>query len=147
MTATMTAERKSELAGMPQPYDFAWAMLRALHVLGGRSTARADIEELAFAYMGLTAERLRILKPDGSQTEVSNRAAWAMTYLSWANLVRNTEPRSGVWQLMPGARKIFTDHPLTDDVKREAWVRGVTYGAKRTHEGIEQGRIQVSWSS
>jgi hypothetical protein len=39
--------------------------------------------------MGLTADQLAILKPDRSQTEASNRAWWAMTYLSWVNLVRN----------------------------------------------------------
>jgi hypothetical protein len=79
-------------------------MLRAVHALGGNAAGRAEIEKLAFQYMGLTAQQLAILKPDRSQTQASNRAWWAMTCLSWMNLVRNTEPGRGAWTLMPAAR-------------------------------------------
>lgn len=142
MTARMTAARREELDIVPQPYDFAWPMLRSLHTLGGKTVARADLEQMAFRYMGLSAEQMAVLKPDGSQTEVSNRAAWALTYLSWANLVRSDG--NARWAFMPAAIKLFRDHPLMDDVQRAAFVRGVTYGAKRAHEGVEQGRIRAA---
>ena len=146
-TATITATRKAELSVLPKEEEFAWPMLRAVHALGGTVTGRAEVEALAFQYMGLTPDQLAILKPDGTQTEASNRAWWAMTYLSWVNLVRNVEPGKGIWKLMPGARKLFTDHPLMDDIKRAAFVHGAAYGAKRAHEGIEERRIQSRWSS
>jgi hypothetical protein len=47
---------------------------------------------------------------------------------------------------MPAARKLFSDHPLTDDVKRAAFVHGAAWGAKRAHEGVEERRIQSRWS-
>lgn len=146
MTATMTAARRAELSAFPREEDFAWPMLRAVHALGGTVSGRAEVEDLAFQYMGLTAEQLAILKPDRSQTEASNRAWWAMTYLSWVNLVRNAQPRRGVWKLMPAARKLFSDHPLTDDVQRAAFVHGAAWGAKRAHDGVEERRIQSRWS-
>ena len=146
MTAPMTAARKAELAAFPGEDEFAWPMLRAMHALGGTVTSRAEVEGLAFKYMGLTAEQLAILKPDRSQTEASNRAWWAMTYLSWVNLVRNAGPRSGIWKLMPAARKLFSSHPLMDDVQRAAFVHGAAWGAKRAHEGVEERRIQSRWS-
>jgi len=142
LTATMTATRKAELAAFPKEEEFAWPMLRALDVLGGKATSRTEIEALAFEYMRLTAAQLAIRKPDGSQTEASNRAWWAMTYLSWVNLVRNIEPGRAVWQLMPAARRLFSEHALMDDVKRAAFVHGAAYGAKRTHEGVMGDRIQ-----
>jgi hypothetical protein len=147
MTATMTAPRRAELSGFPKEEEFAWPMLRAVHALGGKAAGRAEIETLAFRYMGLTAGQLAILEPDRSQAEASNRAWWAMTYLSWVNLVRNAEPGRGVWTLMPAARKLFSDHPLMDDVQRAAFVRGAAYGAKRAHEGVEERRIQSRWSA
>ena len=122
-------------------------MLRAVHALGGTAGGRAEVEALAFQYMRLTAGQLAVLKPDRSQTEASNRAWWAMTYLSWTNLVRNTEPGRGVWKLMPAARKLFRDHLLMDDVKRAEFVHGAAYGAKRAHEGVEERRIHSRWSA
>jgi len=147
MTATMTAARKAELSGFPKEEEFAWPMLRAVHALGGNAAGRADIEKLAFQYMGLSAQQLAILKPDRRQTQASNRAWWAMTCLSWVNLVRNTEPGRGVWTLMPAARKLFSDHLLMDDIQRAAFVRGAAYGAKRAHEGVEERRIHSRWSA
>lgn len=144
-TATMTDARKAALSSLPKTEEFAWPMLRAVHALGGKATGRAGIEALASQYMGLTAEQLAVRKPDGTQSEASNRAWWAMTYLNWANLVRNAGPRSGTWKLMPAAVKLFDDHPLMDDVKRAAFVHGAAHGAKRTHEGVEEGRIHSRW--
>ena len=142
----MTAARRAELSAFPKEEEFAWPMLRAVYALGGEATGRAEVEAVAFQYMGLTVGQLAVLKPDRSQTEASNRAWWAMTYLSWVNLVRNVEPGSGVWKLMPAARKLFGDHPLIDDVKRAAFVHGAAFGAKRAHEGVEERRIQSRWS-
>ena len=133
--------RKSELAGFPQPYDFAWPILRALHRLGGQSTNRAELQEMAFAYMALTAEQLAVLKPDHTQTEASNRAAWAMTYLKWARLVE--DPRDGGYRLTRQGRELFADNAMVDDVTRRAYVMGAVNGAKRTYEGIVTGRIRT----
>jgi hypothetical protein len=82
----MTAARRAELSAFPKEEQFARPRLRAVHALGGVATGRAEVEALAFRYMGLTAEQLAVLKPDRRQTEASNRAWWAMTYLSWVNL-------------------------------------------------------------
>jgi hypothetical protein len=136
---TITRERKAALALVPRTEDFAWPMLRAVRILDGKAAGRAGIQELAFEYMGLTSAQLAVLKPDRSQVEVSNRAWWAMTYLSWVNLVRNVD---GAWKLTPAGKELFADHVLTDDVKRQAFVHGAVFGAKRAHEGVETGRIK-----
>jgi restriction endonuclease Mrr len=136
---TMTPARKTALATVPKTEDFAWPMLRAVHILDGKTASRAELEELAFAYLGLTSAQLAVLKPDRSQTEASNRAWWAMTYLNWVNLVRSA---NGAWKLMPAGEELFADHVLTDDVKRAAFVHGAVHGAKRAHEGIQTGRIK-----
>jgi restriction endonuclease Mrr len=136
---TMTPARKAALATVPKTEDFAWPMLRAVRILEGKAAGRAEIEELAFEYMGLTSAQLAVLKPDRSQMEASNRAWWAMTYLSWVNLARNA---NGAWKLMPAGKELFADHVLADDVKRAAFIQGAVHGAKRAHEGIQTGRIK-----
>jgi hypothetical protein len=60
VTATITAARKAALASLPKAEEFAWPMLRAVHMLGGQATGRSIIEALAFEYMGLTAEQLAV---------------------------------------------------------------------------------------
>lgn len=134
----MTPERRAELKLMPAAYDFAWPMLRALRDLGGHSGNRTAIEETAFQLMGLSTAQLAVLKPDKKQTEASNRAWWAMTYLRWVRLVRNDD---GVWVLTPYARKLMADHPLVDDGHRATATRLLVLGAKRAHEQITIGDV------
>lgn len=113
-------------------------MLRALRDLGGHSGNRTAIEETAFQLMGLSTAQLAVLKPDKKQTEASNRAWWAMTYLRWVRLVRNDD---GVWVLTPYARKLMADHPLVDDGHRATATRLLVLGAKRAHEQITIGDV------
>ena len=130
--------RKAELALMPPVYDFAWPMLCAIRKLG--NTTRDRLESAAFEQMGLSAEQLRIYKPDKTQREASNRAWWAVTYLKWARLVEDPET-SGGYRLTKWSRELFSG--TTPEAERRAYVTGAVWGALRTEEGIQTKRIKA----
>jgi Mrr restriction endonuclease-like protein len=140
MRARGDARRRTETQDIPPQWDFAWPMLRAMRRLGQNAT-RAQLEEAAFDYMGLTQDQLSVMKPDGTQTEAANRAWWSVTYLKWARLIEDSERVEG-WRLTRWSNALFQDGPAIDDVYRKAYVTGAAFGARRTEEGIRTRRIR-----
>lgn len=85
--------------GVPGFQEMMVPVLQALEALGGRADT-AQLDATAIQLMGLAPEVCAVLHGGTSRTEVSNRMAWARTYLKKYGLIDNA--RRGVWTFADG---------------------------------------------
>lgn len=90
--------------------DYQTFMLPVLKHLndGGEHSLRGTISALADEF-GLTDEERKVLLPSGKQPIVSNRVAWAVTYLRQAGLLENI--KRGVFKITEKGRQVLVDFP------------------------------------
>ena len=106
-------------------------MLRPILELAvSEPVSRRMATEAMAKHFGLSAEEQAALTPSGGQTYVSNRAGWAMTFLTKGGLIEKTAPKQ--YRATPRGQKFLLDHPKVISVKdleaiegwEQAWASG-----------------------
>lgn len=110
-------------------------MLHPILVLASQAplTRRQATQAMA-EHFRLSPEDLQVRLPSGGDTKVSNRAGWAMTFLTKAGLIAKVAPKTyGATE--PG-RQFLLDHPTSisvPDLKAlDGWERAWSPTRKRT---------------
>src|ERR1700732_1249003 len=98
---------------MPIP-NYQECMLPLLEFLVDRQDHRLrDFAKAVAARFGLTEPERAEMLPSGQQTVISNRVAWAKTYLKKAGLLDN--PARGRVRISAQGTKILSQHPSRID--------------------------------
>lgn len=85
-------------------------MLRPLLAIAAQEplTRRTATERMA-AHFGLTPDEMQVRLPSGGSTKVSNRAGWAMTFLTKTGLIAKVAPRT--YAATDRGRAFLQEHP------------------------------------
>lgn len=98
---------------MPIP-DYQECMLPVLELLSdGQDHRLRDLTRLVADRFGLVESERAEMLPSGQQTVISNRVAWAKTYLKKAGLLAN--PTRGFVRITDEGRKVLTTKPSKID--------------------------------
>jgi restriction system protein len=127
-------------------------LLKALHTLGGSGTI-AEINDKLFEIEKIPEEVLAVTHgPDGSQSEVEYRVAWARTYLKKYGILDNS--KKGVWSIVPGKRDVQTIDPQAVvtfvralDRKHHALTGATKQDEKRLHDSPDEPEEFKDWKA
>ena len=122
-------------------------MLRPiLELAAAGQISRRTATEAMVQHFGLTPEEQVAFTPSGGQTYASNRAGWAMTFLTKGGLIEKVAPRQ--YRATDRGREFLISHPTVITAKHlevlegweEAWGGRESKGAAVEHavEGLAQ---------
>ena len=123
--------------------DFQSLMLPLLRIAAdGKEHALAEARDVLSAQFTLSDADREELLPSGRQSKLSNRVAWAKSYLQQAELL--VSPRRGRFQITARGREVLTSPPSRIDIKfLEQYPPFVEFRTPKTQETMP-GDVRLS---